>query len=141
MITKLIAQITSPSLSPNPSSTPIGTFKAPSSAFAPTTKFEAAATFERILSIAIGGFTIVAAIYFLFTFITAAFSWMGAGGDAGKITQARDTMTNGIIGLVILVAAYAVIGIIGTMLGIDILNPGTLLLELAPQTTPLPITP
>ena len=127
MITKLIAQATT--------TAPLGTFKAPSSAFAPNTGAEAAATFERILSIAMGGFTIVAAIYFLFTFITAAFSWMGAGGDAGKITQARDTMTNGLIGLIILVAAYAVIGIIGTMLGIDILNPGTLLLKLDPNST------
>ena len=132
MMTKLIAQATTTTSTP---SGKLGTFKAPSSAFAPTTGAGAAATFERILSIAMGGFTIVAAIYFLFTFVTAAFSWMGAGGDAGKITQARDTMTNGLIGLIILVAAYAVIGIIGTMLGIDILNPGTLLLKLDPNST------
>jgi hypothetical protein len=113
----------------------LGTFNAPSSAFAPTTGIGAATTLERILSIALGGFTIVAAIYFLFTFLTAAFNWIGAGGDAGKITKARDTITNGLIGLVILVATYAIVGIFGSILGIDILNPGTLLLELAPSST------
>jgi uncharacterized membrane protein YphA (DoxX/SURF4 family) len=110
----------------------LGTFKAPSSAFAPTTGAEAATTFERILSIAIGGFTLVAAIYFLFTLLVAAFSWMSAAGDQSKVQKARDTMTNGLIGLVVIIAAYAIIGVVSTMLGIDILNPGKLLLELAP---------
>ena len=110
----------------------LGTFKAPSSAFAPTTGAEAATTFERILSIAIGGFTLVAAIYFLFTLLVAAFCWMSAAGDQSKVQKARDTMTNGLIGLVVIIAAYAIIGVVSTMLGIDILNPGKLLLELAP---------
>ena len=110
----------------------LGTFKATSSAFAPTTGAEAATTFERILSIAIGGFTLVAAIYFLFTLLVAAFSWMSAAGDQSKVQKARDTMTNGLIGLVVIIAAYAIIGVVSTMLGIDILNPGKLLLELAP---------
>jgi len=37
-----------------------------------------------------------------------------------------------LIGLVVIIAAYAIIGVVSTMLGIDILNPGKLLLELAP---------
>jgi len=126
---KLIAQTTTTTSTPSGN---LGTFTAPSSAFAPTTGAGAASTLERILSIALGGFTIVAGIYFLFTLLVAAYNWMGAAGDAGKVKKARDTMTNGLIGLVILVAVYAIAGVIGSMLGIDLLNPGTLLLELAP---------
>ncbi|MBU0576499.1 hypothetical protein KJ707_00990 [Patescibacteria group bacterium] len=111
----------------------LGTFKAPSSAFAPTTGADAATTFERILSIALGGFTIIAAVYFLLLLAVAAFTWIGAAGDTGKITKARDTMTNGLIGLVILVSVYAIAGVVGTILGIDLLNPGKMLLQLAPK--------
>ena len=135
--TLIAAASPTPSPSSSPTTSPIpgnlGTFTAPSSAFAPTTGAGAASTFERILSVALGGFTIVAALCFLFTLAVAAFNWMGAAGDAGKVKKARDTMTNGLIGLVILVAVYAIAGIVGTMLGIDLLNPGTLLLELAPS--------
>jgi hypothetical protein len=110
----------------------LGTFKAPSSAFAPTTAAGAATTFEKILSVALGGFTLVAVIYFLFTLLVAAFNWMSSADDSSKIQKAKDSMTNGLIGLVILVASYAIAGVVGTMLGIDILNPGQLLLQLTP---------
>ncbi len=114
------------------SSGDLGTFKAPSEAFAPETAEAAGMTFDRVLSIALGGFTLVAALYFLFSLLVAGFNWMGAAGDTGKIQKARDTMTNGLIGLIIIVGVYAIAGVIGTMLGIDILNPGDLLLELGP---------
>ncbi len=119
----------------------LGSFKAPSDVFtlkieagADKVGAEAASNFDRVLSVALGGFTLVAVIYFLFVFLTAAFEWMSAAGDSGKVQKAKDSMTNGLIGLIILVAAYAIIGVIGTMLGIDILNPGQLLLNLNPNT-------
>ena len=114
----------------------LGTFRAPSTAriFAPTDGMAAADAFDWILSVALGGFTLVAAIYFLFSLAVAAFTWMGAAGDTSKVEKARNSITNGLIGLVILVAVYAIAGIVGTMLGIDILNPGELLLELDPTT-------
>ncbi|MBT3249689.1 MAG: hypothetical protein HN846_03375 [Candidatus Pacebacteria bacterium] len=119
----------------------LGSFKAPSNAYTleigEGTGEAAASNFEGILSVAVGGFTLVAVVYFLFVFLTAAFSWMSAGGDASKVQKARDSMTNGLIGLVILVAAYSIIGVVGTMLGIDILNPGSLLLDLSPNSAPV----
>lgn len=129
----------------------LGSFTAPSNAFtlkigdgAEKVGAEAASNFDRILSVALGGFTLVAAIYFLFTLAVAAFTWMGAAGDSSKVQKAKDSMTNGLIGLIILVAVYAIAGVVGTMVGIDILNPGDLLLQLKPAqpTTPtLPVTP
>jgi hypothetical protein len=127
-IKTLIAQASSPTSSGN-----LGTFKAPSDAFAPTSAAEAVTSFERILSVALGGFTLVAALYFLFTLLVAAYNWMSAADDSSKVEKAKQTMTNGLIGLVILVGSYALAGVIGTMLGIDLLNPGELLLQLAPQ--------
>lgn len=114
----------------------LGTFGAPSSAFAPTSGAEAATTLERLLSVALGGFTIVAGLYFLFLLLIAAYGWIGAAGDVAKVKKARDTMRDGLVGMIILVGAYALAGIIGSMLGLDLLNPGQLLLELAPNFKP-----
>lgn len=93
---------------------------------------QAVSTFELIISNVLGFITLIAALYFLLILITAGISWMGAGGDAGKITKARDSITNALVGLVLVVAAYAIAGLIGSILGVDILSPGAAILQLAP---------
>jgi Flp pilus assembly protein protease CpaA len=116
----------------------LGTFGAPSEAFAPEiTKdgIAAANTLERLASVALGGATLVAGLYFLITFAIAALNWMGAGDDSGKVTKARGTMTNALVGLIIVIATYAVVGLIGSLIGLDILSPGKMLLELSPTRT------
>lgn len=83
--------------------------------------------FAKFLSTVIGVMTIVAIIWFVFVLITAAISWISAGGDKNAIENAKKRITNGIIGLVITIAAVFIIGIIGTVLGIpNILNIGVL---------------
>lgn len=93
---------------------------------------KAVSTFEVIISNILGFMTIVAALYFLLTLVTAGINWLGAGGDTGKVQKARDSITNGLIGLVLVVAAYAIAGLIGSVVGIDILSPGAAILKLAP---------
>jgi len=113
----------------------LGTFKAPSAAFAPEVDASGAAaatTIDQLLSIALGAVTLVAAIYFLFVFVVAAMTWLNAGGDSGKITKARDSMTQGLIGLLIVVASYAIIGVVGSLFGINILNFSGEIVKLAP---------
>lgn len=85
---------------------------------------------EGFLSMLIGLMTVVASIYFIFNFLLAAVSWVTAGGDAGKIQSARDRIIQSTIGLVIVVAAYGVIGLIGTVLGIEILQPAEQILTI-----------
>jgi hypothetical protein len=48
------------------------------------------------------------AIIFLILMITAGFSWMTAGGDETKVKKARDTIKTAVIGLIIVLAAYAI---------------------------------
>lgn len=119
----------------------LGDFKAPSAAFAPSvepTGVEAASTLEHIASMAIGGITLVAAVYFMFVLIIAGFTWLSSAGESGKLENARNMMTNGIVGLVIIIASYALIGAIGSMLGINILRFGELLLNLKAGNTVTP---
>ena len=50
----------------------------------------------------------IVGILLLGLFIYAGFKWMTAGGDATKIKEATALIRNAIIGLVIIVAAYAI---------------------------------
>ena len=92
-------------------------------------------TLELVISNVLGILTTIGGLLFIYTFIQGAINWISAGGDSGKIQKARDQMTQGAIGLIILVAAYAIIGLIGSIAGIDILNPAKMLTPLIPTTT------
>ncbi len=84
-------------------------------------------TLNKGISTLVGFLTIVAALYFLFQFIIGGYQWIAAGGDKNETTAARDKITNSIIGLMIIVIATAIVGIVGKLLGLDILNPGEIL--------------
>lgn len=83
--------------------------------------------FNNAISKILGFLTIIAALYFFFQFITAGISWIGSGGDKANIEAARNKIINAIIGLVVVAAAWVFVGIIGTFVGIDILNPGKII--------------
>ncbi|NCO12480.1 MAG: hypothetical protein COZ34_03275 [Candidatus Pacebacteria bacterium CG_4_10_14_3_um_filter_34_15] len=101
-----------------------------------TTRPGVLANFDLIISNLLGLFTIIGALIFVVYFLIAAIQWITAGGDAGKLTEAREKIIQGVLGLVILVAAYGILGLIGTLVGIDILNPVTQLEEIIPKIGP-----
>ncbi|MDH5533400.1 MAG: hypothetical protein OEX81_03170 [Candidatus Pacebacteria bacterium] len=78
---------------------------------------------ELWISRLLGMITTIGAIVFIFMFFYGAFRWLSGGDDTAKIGKARDQMVQGVIGMIIMVAGYAIIGLIGEMIGIDILNP------------------
>ncbi len=92
---------------------------------------------ETLISNVFGFLTIVGAIFFIVSFLIAAMEWITSGGDAGKLTNSRNKMMQGILGLIILVAAYGIIGLIGSLIGIKLLEPALLLESITPgQATP-----
>lgn len=93
------------------------------------------ATGQNIISFAVTFMTIFAGIIFLYQFIRGALAWISAGGDAKKIADGREMITQGVIGLVIIIASYAILGVISTVLGLDLLNPAQLLLRLVPAAS------
>lgn len=88
-----------------------------------TTKEGVLANFDLIISNILGIFTIVGALIFVIYFLIASIEWITAGGDVAKVSGARDKIIQGILGLVILVASYGLLGLIGNIVGIDVLNP------------------
>lgn len=80
----------------------------------------------------IGVITVAATIWFLFQLLIAGIAWTTSGGDKNKLTEARDRMTNAFIGLIIVVAGWAILAIAGVFFGYDIVvsDPGKLIEQL-----------
>ena len=70
--------------------------------------FEAGASIAKTIKAAISGFLGLLAIIFIILMILAGYNWMTAGGEEQKVTKAKDTIQAAIIGLIIIVAAYAI---------------------------------
>ena len=87
---------------------------------------------ELVISRIIGGLTIIGGIFFVVYFMLASFTWVTAGGDAGKIQKSRDQMVQGVLGLIIIIIAYSVVSAIGTVIGINVLNPSAQVREIFP---------
>lgn len=82
---------------------------------------------ENLLSNVLGILTIVAGLTFMIQFLIGGLTWITAGGKADKVEKAKDMMTNGAIGLIIVVMSYSIVWIIGQVIGIEILEPGNLI--------------
>lgn len=84
------------------------------------------------LSNLIGFFTVLAALFFVVYSFVAAFSWVTAAGDSGKIEKARNQLIQGVLGLIVIVAAYGIIELVGAIVGVEILNIEALLQSIVP---------
>ena len=63
---------------------------------------------------------IVGGLAFLLYFLQGGLAWITAGGDKGKIEEARSKITNGIIGLSIVASAWAIYLLLDYFFGIGI---------------------
>ena len=86
----------------------------------------ASSILATVISNAIGAMTIGAGIWFLFQAIIAGYNYLSAGGDKTKIEAAGRKLTNSLIGIALVVAAYGFLAIIGSFLGIEFLKIGKL---------------
>ncbi len=57
----------------------------------------------------------IGAIVVIIFFIWGAVEWIASGGDKGKIESARNRITQAVIGLIILVGSYVIIGFISDL--------------------------
>ena len=55
--------------------------------------------------------------------VWGALNWILSGSNPDRLKRAKDQMFNGIFGLVILVLSYAIVKLISTFTGLNILNP------------------
>jgi hypothetical protein len=82
---------------------------------------------NQLFTTVLGFLTIVGGLAFLVYFLVGALNWITGGDDKSKVDTAKKYMTNGAIGLIIIIASYSVAWIVGQVLGFDLLNPASLL--------------
>lgn len=78
---------------------------------------------SKFLSSLITTLTVVGSLAFVIYFTIGGLKWITAGGDKAKVGEAQAQMTQAAVGLIALVVSFFIVGIVGSVLGIDILNP------------------
>ncbi|OGG29787.1 hypothetical protein A3A63_02445 [Candidatus Gottesmanbacteria bacterium RIFCSPLOWO2_01_FULL_46_9] len=85
----------------------------------------------NIISSVVGFMTIAAGVWFLFQLLFAGYEWMTAGGDTKRIGGSRDRIVHAFIGLVIVIAAWSLLAVVGQFFGYNILiDPGDVIKQL-----------
>lgn len=63
---------------------------------------------SEIAGIAVRAFLTLLGVIFLVLILLAGYHWMTARGEEEKVNKAKDTLTRAVIGLIIVVGAYAI---------------------------------
>lgn len=79
-------------------------------------------TISGIVSGAISLAMLVVALVFFFILILGGLKWVMSGGDQKNVEAARSQITNALIGLAIVFAAFAIMKLIETIFGISLLS-------------------
>lgn len=79
-------------------------------------------TIPGIISGLISLVLIIAALVFFFMLVIGGIRWMLSGGDKTGTEGARNQVTAALIGLIIVFSAWAIIQLIKTLFGVDILG-------------------
>ncbi|MBU4375650.1 pilin [Patescibacteria group bacterium] len=75
-------------------------------------------TFSQILGTVVSAVIGLLGVVFIGLIIYAGYNWMIARGEEEKLNNAKDTLKRAVIGLVIVVGAYAIWNFVGGYLGI-----------------------
>lgn len=70
----------------------------------------------------VGLFVIVSFIMAFVYLILGGFDWITSGGDKAKLQSSREKITNALIGLIVVAAAWAIMSLVGDFLGITFPN-------------------
>lgn len=74
---------------------------------------------DNIISTIIGVLTLVAFIYFVIQVILAGYAFISGQGDEKKIESARKRLTDGILGITIVVVAFGITALLASLMGLD----------------------
>lgn len=74
---------------------------------------------STILNPLIANGLIISGLVAFFVILFAGYSYISGAGDKNKLTQSTNMLTYGILGLVVVVAAYVVTNILGKVLGFN----------------------
>ena len=79
----------------------------------------------KLISSVISLAFIIAGILVFAFLVWGGIEWITSGGDKTKTEQARNRITNALVGLAIVAASYAVMRLISYFFGVNVLDAGT----------------
>ena len=79
-------------------------------------------TISSIISALVILVLIIAALVFFFMLVIGGIKWITSGGDKAQTEGARNQVTAALVGLVIVFAAWAIISLVNSFFGINILG-------------------
>lgn len=85
----------------------------------PADAIEATTLFEKLVSNLLGVLTVVAILFFGIQIIFAGYSFISSGGDEKIMETSRKKLTNGVLGLFIVVVAVGLGSLIAKLLGLQ----------------------
>lgn len=91
-------------------------------------------TFQRIVGVTIAALTVVAVVLFIVKIISGGIGILSAGEDRGKVAVAKNDITFGVLGLLVVVSALFVAGLVGAILGVDLLELASTIAKLGGTT-------
>lgn len=78
--------------------------------------------FENMVSGFVKLLLVIAGLAFFFILLIGGIKWIVSGGDKAHTEGARNQITAALVGLVIVFSAWAIIQLISTFLGVNLLN-------------------
>lgn len=92
---------------------------------------------DKIVSTVIGVLTLVAFIFFLLQIIFAGYSFISGQGDEKKVESARKRLTDGILGITIVVIAFGITSLLAKLMGLgNIFNLEEIFSSFTPDYSP-----
>lgn len=90
---------------------------------APGSSVKDIATFQSLEGVfqnLVQALTALVGVAIFIMFVVGGFSFLFSGGDQKKLEKARGTLTNAIIGVVVIVVAYLILLTIKALTGVDV---------------------
>lgn len=84
----------------------------------PSNSDDAIMRLDNTISAIIGILTLVAFIFFVIQVILAGYAFISGQGDEKKIESARKRLTNGILGITIVVVAFGITALLANIMGL-----------------------
>ncbi len=77
---------------------------------------------QRLLPNLVGLIFVIGVIIFFFILVIGAIQWITSGGDKAAVEQARGKVVNALVGIVILFSSFAIIKLVESFFGTNILT-------------------
>lgn len=78
---------------------------------------------ETFITTVVTAITVTAGMAFVIYFIVGGFKWITSSGDKSKAEEAKTELTQAAIGLIVVAVSIFIAGIVGGVVGINLLNP------------------